>query len=109
MYFLQITNSYTCKTKQIALIDIDFLEPLARHRFRLSYYYKASKLFQGIRTEHYDSKHIAEIVDVYQQIMEEIEGDMDDIGSEERENGRDDTEERKARDKPKSLVEKMLK
>eukprot|EP00347_Sterkiella_histriomuscorum_P023031 403336221 len=70
-YFLDISDSRGKSWKQISVIDIDSIEPDQGIKFILSYYV-SNKFFgksETIKQEFYQSRHIAELKDAYDQIL----------------------------------------
>lgn len=84
-YFLEISSSNS--RRRICVIDIDAIEPMQGIKFKLIYhanpniYDKLSfKRDKTKRTEYYSSRHLAQIMDGYQQVMklyEENERQLD--------------------------------
>lgn len=74
-YFLDICDTKGKSWKQIAVIDIESIEPVQGKEFSLQYY-TTSMFFstsQSLKEERFLSKHIAELKDAYEQILSIIE------------------------------------
>ncbi|CDW87673.1 UNKNOWN [Stylonychia lemnae] len=74
-YYLEILDYRGKSWKQIPVLDIESIEPSQGIKFILSYYVSSSFFgkSESIKQEHYQSRHIAELKDAYDQIMNIIE------------------------------------
>jgi len=66
--------------RRICVIDIDEIEPLQGTKFLLKYYQRPSLMSsltfnknKLLKTETYQSKHLADIMDCYDQVLRKID------------------------------------
>ena len=81
-FFLQISSGQgsTKTSKRICIIDIESIEPLQGIKFKLVYHAKPSmydqlsfKRDKTLKTEYYQSRHLAQIMDGLQQVTKLFE------------------------------------
>lgn len=82
-FFLEIQPSGSSEgkkmRKRICIIDIDEIEPVQGTKFLLKYYQDPSMMSLNfnkgkmLKTETYQSKHLADILDCYEQVLKKID------------------------------------